>query len=65
MTKKDYILIALVFKDARNAAANDMARQAGDDIAMRMARCLKLANPRFDTDKFLNACGVPEADVNQ
>lgn len=63
MTKKDYILIALVFKDARNDEV--VESPAIDCLALRMARCLKLANPRFDTDKFLNACGVPEADVNQ
>ena len=65
MTKKDFQLIATVFKQAREDAVDKKSRLAGDVIALRMARELKTTNPRFDADRFLNACGIPSTEINQ
>jgi len=62
MTRKDYIIIAEVFK--RMLASPDTAC-AGPVAVQRTAESLATElyydNPRFDRSKFLAACGVTTA----
>lgn len=54
MTKKDYILIAATLRVViADAVALDAKR-----IAIDLADAFADANPKFDRDRFLNACGV-------
>ena len=52
MTKKDFILIAKVLKEAR-----DKNIPAGE-IAVLFVGVLGATCPRFDRERFLTACGV-------
>jgi hypothetical protein len=54
MTKKDYELIARVFK-SENATAES---KAISELAEMLAYELGLENPRFNRSIFLKACGV-------
>lgn len=57
MTKKHYELIASVFKEAfdpKGIAQTFTVRLLADE----MAEALKLDNPKFDRERFLQACGV-------
>ena len=58
MTRKDYVLIAAAL-DAARRASNDDDVQEGVTFAARHL-CIDLAatNPRFDRERFLEACGV-------
>lgn len=61
MTKKDYELIAAAFAEARDEMADHPGRIAGSaQVARRLASALRSTNPRFDRDRFLTACGLPE-----
>ena len=51
MSKKDYVLIAKVFAD-NNGIENVQA------LAVQLAKVLGGENPRFDSGRFLKACGV-------
>jgi hypothetical protein len=53
MTRKDYILIAEVIATSWHANA-----EAKRDLAVSMAEALETDNPRFDSERFLRACGV-------
>jgi|688.fasta_scaffold1114103_3 hypothetical protein len=59
MTRKDYILIAKTISDLMADFNN-----CGDDsvslalVSQELASALKTDNPRFDTARFLTACGV-------
>lgn len=53
MTRKDYELIAGVIATAWHGSADTRA-----DLSNRFADELESTNPRFDRDKFLEACGV-------
>jgi hypothetical protein len=53
MTRKDFELIARVM-----VASHDLANWAA--IARKFARALAAENPRFDSARFLAACGLPE-----
>lgn len=64
MTRKDYQLIADVIKVERNASRG-AAKLAVETVAASMAIALKRDNPRFDADRFLAACGIPETEINQ
>jgi hypothetical protein len=56
MTKKDYELIAEVIKGLRaDFGDNPVALEV---IALEMASELQHTNDRFDSAKFLKACGV-------
>lgn len=72
MTRKDYELIAKVFKNIRDEFYRDMT-DANDAhgwdknlfagvgvriLAESLAGELEQENPRFDRSRFLNACGV-------
>jgi hypothetical protein len=59
MTAKDYRIIAAAILAAR--VENPSAGGAVfDDVARKVAAALKDINPRFDTSRFLAACGVPD-----
>ena len=65
MTRKDYILIAQGFKDAREgyhpSSSDDMNMgiEIGIETAARLTALRLLRdNPRFDRERFLKACGV-------
>lgn len=58
MTRKDYELIAGVFRYEIEAEPHDGRRDAVIDTAERMAVELKADNPRFDSNRFLKACGA-------
>lgn len=66
MTRKDYVKIAAVFKDyyltisAGTGDYNDLSKIVFKELAENMATMLKTDNPRFDRDRFLAACGVPD-----
>lgn len=62
MTRKDYVLIAACI---REAVADAQRHETGDermarDITSRLIVELKLDNPRFDADRFIEACHFPE-----
>lgn len=65
MSKKDYVAIAAALRGALPVAAinhlgpEGLARQAGIEQAARniAGHCAR-DNPRFDTVRFLAACGV-------
>ncbi len=59
MTKKDYVAIAWVIQKAQDIP--QAARYPGaerDYIANKLAEYFKLDNPRFNSDKFLNAADI-------
>lgn len=61
MTKKDYELIAGVFKRQRDGAVSINDTHQADSIdALALALSDKLLNTqeRFDSTKFLKACGT-------
>jgi hypothetical protein len=60
MTKKDYIAVAKILKDAREdaeTAVNREARSQTDQIALMLSELFAQENPRFDRVRFLKACG--------
>lgn len=62
MTKKDYVLIAQsVWRSGYIADKNQVRQQAKESmrrlIAIDLASSLKHENPRFDREKFMEACG--------
>lgn len=61
MTKKDYELIARAFHDQIHNAHWDGQLRSGIAImADAMATFLGADSPKFDTEKFLRACGLDE-----
>lgn len=62
MTKKDYALIVEVIRESCIWAKdyNPHATIAIADITGRFIKALGKANPRFDAEKFSNACHKPE-----
>ena len=58
MTRKDFELIAEVIR--LFPWISDAQRDVGDLIAVRLANALATTNPRFDTERFLKACGIEE-----
>lgn len=59
MSKKDYVLIARVINAQRRHFKHNMAFEALDVISEQLSLALAEENPRFNRDKFLNACGHP------
>lgn len=58
MTRKDYELIALALRDAREGCVSDAQRIANSMAAQSIAQRLADENGRFDRERFLRACGV-------
>jgi hypothetical protein len=63
MTKKDYILIAKVLKEARKLPImiyeTDKPQVNHDDLlATLLVTELRKDNPKFNEEKFLTACGL-------
>ncbi len=60
MTKKDFELIAKAIRDAYTAMDEEATdhRDGTRYCAYRLASALAAANPRFDRERFLTACGV-------
>lgn len=62
MSKKDYELIAEVIQDAMEMRDTTMSLHPQTVtikyIAKRLATALALDNEKFDTSRFLTACGV-------
>jgi hypothetical protein len=56
MTRKDYQLIAEVFANFGKIVV--LEETIGIDIALNLADALQADNPRFNRDRFLDACGV-------
>ena len=56
MTRKDYQLIADVF--ANFGKMIELEETIGADLARNLADALQADNPRFNRDRFLDACGV-------
>ena len=63
MTKKDFIAVAEIIREhgnifSHNCSFDDGAKFAANRIALELAKVFKQQNPRFDTVRFLEACGV-------
>jgi hypothetical protein len=54
MTRKHFVLITSVFREAYTAEDQLGVRA----VAYRMADALARTNPRFDRARFLKACGI-------
>ena len=68
MTRKDYILIAVALKEARNhwliaseTCDADSFREGLHAAALEIGGALARDNPRFDRERFLRAAGVADA----
>lgn len=60
MTKKDYELIASVLHAIIQTAQLTDYEPTPSQYAEAFAVCLEQNNPRFDRNKFLQACGVTD-----
>ena len=62
MTKKDFIAVAEIIHEYSNTQVNqdfdNGAKFAANRIARELAKVFKQQNPRFDTARFLAACGA-------
>jgi hypothetical protein len=65
MTRKDYQLIASALKESREDCITELARLGVQVTAIKIAKALKRDNSRFNEDRFLDACGIPESEINQ
>jgi hypothetical protein len=53
MTRKDYELVAKVIATSWHASG-----ESKREIAVNLAEAFETDNPRFDSERFLRACGV-------
>ena len=61
MTRKDYELIARVFKQELDRADDrELAIGYIWPVASELSRALRSTNPRFDPSRFLTACGMAD-----
>lgn len=61
MTRKDYVLIAQAIKGQVNFFIGDqLVLQVIKAIAISVAMALATDNPRFDRDRFMQACGFDQ-----
>jgi hypothetical protein len=59
MTAKDFNLIALILKELREDYIEDgRAVEVIEDVAGEFSERLLASNIRFDSERFLRACGV-------
>lgn len=59
MTRKDFQLIADAISELNNYDGDDAYSYIANVFADRLAD----TNPRFDRNRFLEACGVPHGEV--
>lgn len=57
LSRKDYVAVAEVFKYRVENAGNETELLAAELIADDIAKVFKADNSRFDTNRFLTACG--------
>ena len=57
MSRKTYIAFAAQFNSAKKLALNETEVNAIRDCAERIAQVCRADNSRFDTAKFMTACG--------
>ena len=63
MTRKDYLLIAKVFKAVLSDQDDNPARVgAVVDVICAMSVALASENPAFDPRKFFSACGLTQTE---
>lgn len=61
MTKKDYILLAQALKDNHPTINDGMIHlSVWNSIVLDIAKALQSDNPRFDSARFLTACGYTQ-----
>lgn len=63
LTKKDFKAVAEIIRKRKNRCELDRHLQAGfgvDAIKCDLADYFATQNPRFDRDKFMQACGLTE-----
>jgi hypothetical protein len=59
MTRKDYVLIADTFaKFGKIRDLDQTINWSQEDLARNLADALQADNDRFDSARFLNACGI-------
>ncbi len=58
MSKKDYILIATVFKKESKRIQSDDSRYTLKCLAEALSDEFEQDNDLFDSDRFLEACGI-------
>lgn len=58
MTRKDYELIASRFAQIAGSALSDGQDAVLSDLALGLSEDFKKANPNFQPERFLAACGV-------
>lgn len=58
MSRKDFVMIAKVFNEQRDGR-NDEHDKVINSLAYAMASELRYTNPRFNSQRFLIACGCP------
>jgi hypothetical protein len=56
MSRKDYVAIAEILK--RHHDVEEMDKETLISVAKNLAHVFKANNQRFDTERFLNACGI-------
>jgi len=55
MTRKDYVAVSDILRPYAEVMAEDYV-----EIARDFASYMSRDNPRFDTGRFLEACGIPK-----
>lgn len=60
MSRKHFEAIAAAIANNRGTDDPPMVRKALDDVAQDLAAVFAADNPRFDSARFLAACGVAE-----
>lgn len=63
MSKKDYVLITDAFAHHKGKVMTSREKSLIIRLATGIANRLRAGNPAFDTNKFMEACCLPE-DVN-
>jgi hypothetical protein len=62
MTRKDYVLIAEAIKAETDEWSTRDQSNAVYFVAKRLARQFQRDNTRFDTSRFMAACGFPATE---
>lgn len=60
MTRKHFEAIAKALKDSRPLSGTQGQRNTWEQCAVNLAGVCREGNPRFDTARFLEACGAHE-----